>query len=298
MAGSIRASATSRPQPQPEPSRLRLILRRLGRHYQGLIGAAIILAVILTAILAPVIATHAPDQVDVAARLSPPSVAHYFGTDNLGRDIFSRVVYGSRISILAGFVATSIAVTAGTCLGLLSGYLGGYVDHVMMRLVDAFMAFPGLVLMIGFAAVFGPGLVNAMVAIGMTSIPGFTRLVRGQVLAIRERDFVESARATGATAGRIAWRHVLPNILPPIIVWASLGVAGAILAEAGLSFLGLGTQPPTASWGSMVNQGNSFLSRAPWMAVFPGAAIFLTVLGANLLGDALRDAWDPRLRGY
>lgn len=272
-------------------------LRRLRRHYQGVIGLAIVLLVMLAALLAPVIATHDPEEVDVQKRLQGPSVTHLFGTDNLGRDVFSRVVYGSRISILAGFVATSIAVTAGTTLGILAGYMGGKVDHTLMRLMDAFMAFPGLVLMIGFAAVFGPGLTNAMIAIGITGTPGFTRLVRGQVLAIRSRDFVEAARATGATGPRIAVRHVLPNILAPIIVWASLGVAGAILAEAGLSFLGLGTQPPTPSWGSMVNQGNSFLSRAPWIAIFPGAAIFLTVLGANLLGDALRDAWDPRLRG-
>lgn len=281
---------------EPLP-RWRQILQRMRRHYQGVFGATIILLVLFTAIFAPILATHDPENVDVENRLAAPSAVHYMGTDNLGRDVFSRVIYGSRISIMAGFVATSISVVAGTILGIVAGFLGGWVDQLLMRLMDAFMAFPGLVLMIGFAAVFGPSLSNAMIAIGITNTPGFTRLVRSQVLAIRARDFVEAAKATGATNGRIAVRHVLPNILPSIIVWGSLGVAGAILAEAGLSFLGLGTQPPTPSWGSMVNLGNSFLSRAPWIAVFPGAAIFLTVIGANLLGDALRDAWDPRLRG-
>lgn len=273
------------------------VARRIRKHYQGVFGIAVILLVILTAIFAPAISTHEPDAVDVEARLMPPSSEHYLGTDNLGRDVFSRLIYGSRISILAGFVATSISVVAGSILGMIAGYFGGRVDQILMRLTDAFMAFPGLVLMIGFAAVLGPGLTNAMIAIGITAAPGFSRLVRSQVLALKARDFIEAARATGATNFRILARHILPNVLASIIVWASLGVAGAILAEAGLSFLGLGTQPPTPSWGSMVNQGNTFLSRAPWIAMFPGMAIFLTVLGANLLGDALRDAWDPRLRG-
>lgn len=273
------------------------VLRRLGRHYQGVIGAVIVLGVVVMAIFAPVIATHDPEVLGIDERLQAPSSDHYFGTDNLGRDVFSRLVYGSRVSILAGFLATFISVTMGTILGLIAGYGGGYIDHIVMRLMDAFMAFPGLILMIGFTAVFGPSLTNAMIAIGITGTPGFTRLVRGQVLSVRSRDFVIAAQATGSPEVRIARKHVLPNIMAPIIVWASLGVAGAILAEAGLSFLGLGTQPPTPSWGSMVNQGNAFLSNAPWIAVFPGGAIFLAVLGANLLGDALRDAWDPRLRG-
>jgi peptide/nickel transport system permease protein len=273
------------------------VLVRLTRHPQGIIGLMILSVVTVSAIFAPWIATHDPNVLDVPMRMLPPSGDHIFGTDHLGRDIFSRVVYGARISILAGFVATSIAVVFGTFFGILAGYLEGRVDHWIMRITDAVLAFPELVLLIAFAAVFGPGLTMAMVAIGIAAIPVFTRLVRGQVLSVRGREYIEASRSLGSSHPRLALLHILPNILPAIIVWASLLVGGAILAEAGLSFLGLGTQPPTPSWGSMVNQGNQYLRLAPWMALYPGAAIFLTVLGANLLGDALRDIGDPRMRG-
>jgi peptide/nickel transport system permease protein len=266
-------------------------------HPQGLLGGTIVLAVLLSAIFAFVIAPHDPNIINVPMRLQPPSQEHLFGTDHLGRDVFSRVVYGSRASVLAGFVATSIAVVFGTLFGVLAGYIGGRIDSVIMRVTDALLAFPSLVLMIAFAAVFGAGLGWAMVAIGISSIPNFIRLVRGQVLSVRAREYVEASRGLGANHMRITSHHILPNIVAPIIVWASLTVGGAILAESGLSFLGLGTQPPTASWGSMVNQGNQYLRMAPWIAIFPGAAIFLTVIGANLLGDALRDLGDPRMRG-
>jgi len=250
---------------------------------------------IICAIFAPVLAPYDPYQISVSSRHSPPSLEHWFGTDHLGRDVLSRVIYGSRASVLAGFVATSIALGFGTVLGLLAGYLEGWVDNLIMRVTDAVLAFPGLVLMIAFAAVFGAGLGWAMVAIGISSIPSFVRLVRGQVLAVRAREYVEASRSLGANHIRIAARHILPNIAAPIIVYTSLSVGGAILAESGLSFLGLGTQPPTASWGSMVSQGNQYLRLAPWSAIFPGAAIFLAVIGVNLLGDAVRDIGDPRM---
>lgn len=266
-------------------------------HPQGSLGAIVVLAVLISAVFAFAIAPYDPNIINVPMRLQPPSGEHLFGTDHLGRDVFSRVIFGSRASVLAGFVATSIAVVFGTLFGVLAGYLGGRVDSIIMRVTDALLAFPSLVLMIAFAAVFGSGLGWAMVAIGISSIPNFVRLVRGQVLSVRTREYVEASRGLGANHMRITSHHILPNILAPIIVWASLTVGGAILAESGLSFLGLGTQPPTASWGSMVSQGNQYLRLAPWIAIFPGAAIFFTVIGANLLGDALRDLGDPRMRG-
>lgn len=275
----------------------RTLLNRFLTHPQGIIGLTILSLVAFSAVFAPWIATHDPTVLSMPMRMQPSSGEHLFDTDHLGRDVFSRVVYGSRVSMLAGFVATSIAARFGTIFGPIAGYLEGRFDHVIMRVTDALLAFPELVLLITFAAVFGPGLTMAMVAIGIAGIPVFTRLVRGQVLSIRGREYVEATRSLGSSHLRIAGRHVLPNVLPPIIVWSSLLVGGAILAEAGLSFLGLGVQPPTPSWGSMVNQGNQYLRLAPWMSLFPGAAIFFTVLGANLMGDALRDLGDPRMRG-
>ncbi len=275
----------------------RTLLRRLIKHPQGVIGMTILSLVVFAALFAPLIAPHDPTVLNMSVRMQPPSTEHVFGTDHLGRDVFSRVVYGSRVSILAGFVATTIAAVFGTMFGLLAGYLEGRFDHVIMRVTDALLAFPELVLLIAFATIFGPGLTMAMVAIGIAGIPVFTRLVRGQVLSIRGREYVEATRSLGSSHVRIASLHVLPNVLPAIIVWSSLLVGGAILAEAGLSFLGLGVQPPTPSWGSMVNQGNQYLRLAPWMSLFPGAAIFFTVLGANLMGDAMRDLGDPRMRG-
>ncbi len=282
---------------QARPPRRTSLWSKFIRHPQGVIGATILLGVVVAALFAPWIAPHDPSVISAANRMQPPSAEHWFGTDHLGRDVYSRVIYGSRVSILAGFVASSIATVFGTLLGLMAGYLEGRFDHVIMRVTDALLAFPDLVLLIAFAAVFGPGLTMAMVAIGIAGIPVFTRLVRGQVLAIRGREYVEATRGLGAGHARIAGRHILPNVLPAIIVWTSLLVGGAILAESGLSFLGLGVQPPAPSWGSMVNQGNQFLRLAPWMSLFPGAAIFLAVLGANLLGDAMRDLGDPRMRG-
>lgn len=271
-------------------------LKRLFRHPQGVLGGIVIVVVAGSAAFAPFLAPYDPNVMDVPSRLQAPSLKHLFGTDHLGRDVLSRVIFGSRASVLAGFVATAIAVVFGTLFGMLAGYLEGWVDNVIMRITDALLAFPSLVLMIAFSAVFGAGLGWAMVAIGISSIPNFVRLVRGQILSIRTREFVEACRSIGANHTRVAIGHILPNIIAPIIIWSSLTIGGAILAESGLSFLGLGTQPPTASWGSMVNQGNQYLRLAPWGAIFPGAAIFLTVIGVNLFGDALRDLGDSRMR--
>lgn len=294
----LHVKSTSSPQEKPVWLVALITLGKgILKHPQGLIGGSIIAIVILSSIFAPLITPYNPDVINVPMRFQAPSARHFFGTDHLGRDVFSRVVYGSRASVLAGFVATGIAVVFGTFFGIVAGYVQGLTDSIIMRITDALLAFPSLVLMIAFAAVFGAGLGWAMVAIGIASIPGFVRLVRGQVLSIRAREYVEASRGLGANHLRITSKHIFPNIVAPIVVWSSLTVGGAILAESGLSFLGLGTQPPTASWGSMVNQGNQYLRLAPWIAIFPGAAIFFTVIGANLFGDALRDIGDPRMRG-
>jgi peptide/nickel transport system permease protein len=224
----------------------------------------------------------------------PPSALHFFGTDELGRDVLARLIWGTRASLMAGLVSVSIAVTVAVPLGLVSGYLGGAVDALLMRVVDAMLAIPFLVLAIALAAFLGPSLTNAMIAIGVVQTPIFTRLTRAQTLAVKHEDYIEAARAVGNPHRRILLRHILPNILAPILVQATLAIAAAIIAEASLSFLGLGQQPPAPSWGSMLNTASHFLSQAPWMAVSPGLAIFSLVLSFNLLGDGLRDALDPR----
>lgn len=261
------------------------------------IGVLVIFLLILSAILAPLIAPHSPtDQSLMDARMSP-NTTHWLGTDNLGRDTFSRVVYGSRVSLQVGIIAVGISLIVGTSLGLVAGYAGvSLVDSVIMRFMDALLAFPALVLALAITAALGPSLTNVMIAVGIVGIPIYARLVRGQVLSVRQREYVEAARTIGAPGSRIMVRHILPNVTAPLIVQASIGVAVAIIAEASLSFLGLGVQPPTPSWGGMISVGKDWLKQAPWMSFAPGFAIFVTVLAFNFVGDALRDALDPHLQ--
>jgi peptide/nickel transport system permease protein len=272
----------------------RLALRRLMRRRAALIGLLVVVFFVVLAVAAPLVAPHDPLATDWRAVRKPPSASHFFGTDELGRDVLARVIWGARASLMAGLVSVSIAVAVAVPLGLVSGYLGGVVDGLVMRIIDAMLAIPFLVLAIALAAFLGPNLTNAMIAIGVVQTPIFTRLTRGQALAVKHEDYIEAARAVGNPDRRILLRHILPNILAPILVQATLAIAAAIIAEASLSFLGLGQQPPAPSWGSMLNTATRFLSQAPWMAVWPGLAIFSLVLSFNLLGDGLRDALDPR----
>jgi peptide/nickel transport system permease protein len=269
-------------------------LERFRRNRLAVVGFALIAVFVLIAVFASVISPFDPIQQNYDQLLQPPSIRHWFGTDNLGRDVLSRVIYGTRVSLTAGVVAVALAALIGVSLGLLAGFLGGVTDNIIMRLIDAMLAFPFLVLAISLAAILGPSLQNAMLAIAVVSIPVFARVTRGQVLSERERDYVQAAKALGANDPRIMLQHVLPNIAGPIIIQCTLSIAGAILAESSLSFLGLGVQPPTPSWGEMLNVARGYLRDAPWTAIAPGVLIFIAVLAFNLLGDGLRDALDPR----
>ena len=271
------------------------MLRRAARARLAPLGAAVLLVALAVALFAPLVAPYDPLKQDLGNTLAPPGRAHLLGTDNVGRDVLSRVIWGTRVSLLAGFVSVAMAALAGGLLGLLAGYAGGRIDGLVMRLMDAVLSFPPLVLALALGAVLGAGLGGVLIALAVVYTPTFARLMRGQVLAIRTREYVEAARALGAADWSIAWRHVLPNVATPLVVQASLSVAYAILAEAALSFLGLGIQPPAASWGSMINAGRGYLQQAPWIVFGPGSALFVTVLGLNFVGDAIRDALDPRL---
>jgi peptide/nickel transport system permease protein len=272
------------------------VLRRLWHRRGAMLGLGIIVAFVAIAVAAPWIAPHDPLQTSWSAVRKPPSATHLFGTDEIGRDILSRVMWGARASLLAGLVSVGISLSLGVPVGLLAGYAGSWVDALISRMTDAMLACPFLILAIALAAFLGPSLTNAMIAIGVTATPVFIRLTRAQVLAVKVEDYVEAARAVGNSHFRIAWRHVLPNVLAPIIVQSTLAIAAAVIAEASLSFLGLGQQPPAPSWGSMLNTAKNYIDNAPWMAVSPGLSIFLLVLSFNLLGDGIRDALDPRHR--
>lgn len=266
------------------------------RHALLLIGAAIVGVMSLGAVFAPWIAPFDPNFINVDALLQPPSTLHLMGTDALGRDVFSRTLFGGRVSLWVGFVAVGIATSIGLVLGLVSGYFGRIVDEIIMRGVDVMLCFPSFFLILAVIAFLEPSLTNIMVVIGLTGWMGVARLVRAETLSIRERDYVQAARAAGAGSPRILFRHILPNAIGPVLVSATLGVAGAILTESSLSFLGLGVQPPDASWGNMLLEGKEVLGIAWWLSVFPGLAILFTVLGYNLLGESLRDWLDPRLK--
>ncbi|MGO4675763.1 ABC transporter permease [Bosea sp. 2YAB26] len=272
------------------------VWRRLSKRKSALVGLAVVLLMVFVAVFAPLLAPYDPAAQSWTAVRKAPSAAHWFGTDEAGRDMLSRIIWGARASLLAGLTSVGIAMAIGVPLGLAAGFLGGLVDGLISRFTDAMLACPFLILAIALAAFLGPSLTNAMLAIGITAMPLFIRLTRGQVLSIKAEDYVEAASAVGNPQWRIAVRHILPNILPQLMVQATLTIAAAIIAEASMSFLGLGLQPPAPSWGSMLNSAQRFLSNAPWMALWPGIAIFATVLSFNLLGDGLRDALDPRAR--
>lgn len=270
--------------------------RQLRRRRLAMVGLVVVLGFVLLALAAPWVSPHDPIATSWGAIRKPPSAAHWFGTDEIGRDVLSRVVWGARASLLAGVVSVSISLLFGVPIGMLAGFLGGTVDVLISRITDAFLACPFLILAIALAAFLGPSLTNAMIAIGISATPIFVRLTRAQVLHVKVEAYVEAARALGNPPWRIAARHVLPNATAPLIVQATLAIAGAVIAEASLSFLGLGQQPPAPSWGSMLNTAKNYVDQAPWMAIWPGLAIFALVLAFNLLGDGLRDALDPRQR--
>ena len=271
-------------------------LRRLLRRRGALIGLALIVFFLLLAVAAPYLAPDDPLKTNFLLVRKPPSGLHLFGTDEIGRDVLSRVIWGARATLLAGLVSVTIAIGLGVPLGLVAGYVGRWFDMLISRLSDAMLACPPLILAIALAYTLGPSLSSAMIAIGVTYTPIFVRLTRAQILAVKVEDYIEAARAVGNSHLRIAVRHVLPNVIPPLLVQATVSIATAIIAEASLSFLGLGQQPPAPSWGSMLNVAKNYIDNAPWMAVWPGLSIFLVVMSFNLLGDGLRDALDPRHR--
>lgn len=272
--------------------------QRFRRHKLAVVGLAVLIIIAVASVFAPLLTIHGPNAVDLTAYRTPPSADHWFGTDSAGRDVFSRLLHAGRVSLAVGVVAVGIYVAIGTLLGGLAGYFGGWVDHLVMRLADMVLSFPSIIVIITIVSLVGPSIVNVMVVIGLMGWPPIARLVRGEFLTLREREFVLASIATGATSPRIIARHVLPNALTPVIVNATFGMASAILLEAGLSFLGLGVQPPTASWGNMLNGAQSItvLEQMPWLWVPPGLMIVLAVLCINFVGDGLRDALDPRSR--
>lgn len=289
-------NTTSDAKARPEATYLQMVWRRFKRHKLAVVSLVVLCLLYLMAICAPLLATHDYKAVNPHMRLAPPSKEHWFGLDDVGRDIYSRIMHGSRISLSVGFVAAGFAVLVGTVVGAVAGYFGGVVDDVLMRITEIFMAFPTFFLLITVAALLPRSIFNIMLVIGLTSWPGLARMVRAEFLSLREQDFTEAARAIGASDRRIIFRHILPNAMAPIIVSASLRIGGAILTESGLSFLGLGVQEPYPSWGNILNRGRNFLRHAPWITIAPGIFIFITVLCFNFIGDGLRDALDPRLK--
>ncbi len=274
----------------------RIALRMLIRNKTAMTGLAVLIILASLAVIAPTIAPYDPDEVDILHQLEPPSPVHLLGTDLYGRDILSRIFFGGRITLVVGLISVAIAAFIGIILGLISGYYGGIADSLIMRFVDILLSFPRVLLALTIVGMLGPGLLNVMIAVGIAGITGYARLVRGTVLSTREEVYVEAARAIGCPDMKILFRHILPNVVGPVIVLATLDVASAVLAASSLSFLGLGVQPPTAEWGYMLNEGRNYLRSAPWITFFPGMTIMISVLSINMLGDGLRDALDPRLK--
>ncbi|HDP98927.1 MAG TPA: ABC transporter permease [bacterium] len=274
---------------------LKIFLTHYAKNKLSVAAAIVILLFSGAAIFCPLITPYDPDEIDLAQIYQPPSAEHLFGTDMNGRDVFTRVLYGARISMSVGFISSGLAGLIGVLIGALAGFFGGRIDNLLMRLVDLILCIPSFFLLLMVIAMLEPNIYNVMIVIALTSWPGLARMVRAEVLSVRERDFVQAAIALGIGRWRIIWRHIIPNVMAPVFVAITLGVAAAILVESGLSFLGLGVQPPTPSWGNILAQGRSVMQFAWWMTVFPGLAIFITVLGYNLIGEGLRDALDPRL---
>jgi peptide/nickel transport system permease protein len=273
-----------------------LVWRSFRRHPAGMIGSVVTLALIAIAVVGPRFTRYDPDELIMTALMAPPSVEHPLGTDQFGRDILTRIVHGARYSLRIGLISVAIGAAIGGAAGLIAGYFGRWADGLIMRLIDVQLAFPSILLAMGIVSVLGPSLENAMIAVGISSIPGYTRVMRSSVLTAKELSYVEAAHSLGCRHIRIMFRHILPNVVAPMIVMGTLGVANAILTASGLSFIGLGAQPPTPEWGAMLNDGRQYLTKAWWIATFPGLAIMLAVLAINMIGDGLRDALDPRLR--
>jgi peptide/nickel transport system permease protein len=296
---SLRSAAPARPVarlPAAPRSPAMIAARRLLRSKGGLLGLGIVLGLVLLAIFAPLLSPYDPVGLSVKDASQPPSLAHPAGTDRFGRDILTRIMFGARISLRVGLLSVSIAGVCGSLLGLMAGYFGGWVDAVITLLINILLGLPGILLALVILAALGPGLENVMIAVGISAIPGYARLIRGNTLVVKEQDFVQAARALGAPHWRIMLTHILPNVMAPIVVLSTLGVASAILVGASVSYLGLGAKPPTPEWGVMINDGRNHLRQAWWLSTMPGLAIMVTVIGLNLLGDALRDALDPRLK--
>ncbi len=275
----------------------RLVWRRFVRHYGAIVGLVIVSFIALMGIAAPILFPGGCNQMQLTQRLLPPGPGHWFGTDTFGRDLLVRVVYGSRVSLVVGVVSVAIGAGLGGILGAVAGYAGSWADNIIMRIMDAMCAFPAVLLAMALVSILGTGLLNLMLAIGLVTVPSFARIVRGSVIQVRSREYVEAAQAIGASDMRILWRHIIPNALSPLVVTASLQIASAILAASSLSFLGLGIQPPTPEWGAMLAESRGYMVRAPWLSICPGLAIALTVMGFNLVGDGLRDALDPKDKG-
>jgi peptide/nickel transport system permease protein len=283
--------------PSGRVANARASLSRFFRDPKATVAIAILAMFIILAIGAPLIAPEGENDQDYSNPLASPSLEHPMGTDRLGRDVLSRIIYGARVSVTVGLIAVGLAAVIGVPLGLISGYFGGWGDEILMRFVDAWIAFPGLILLLAIVSILGGGVVNVMVAIGLSSFPVYARLIRSQTLSVKQRDFVLAARSLGASGPRLVIQHILPNTIQPVIVQASLLVGAAVLAEAGLSFLGIGINPPQATWGVIIQEGFPVIRINPWPAVMPGIAIVLFALSTNFLGDRLRDVLDPRLRG-
>jgi len=294
---SSRPSATSSTIDVPAPAKRRRdnrVWRRLRRNRRALFGFVVLLIIVIAALLAEIVSPYDPNAQDLRSRLQGPTAEHWLGTDQFGRDVLSRMIYGGRISLQVGFVSVGIALIIGGGMGLVGGYYSGRIDTVLMAFVDVLLALPAFLLALAIIAALGPGLINVMIAVGIANIPAFARITRSSVITVREQDFVAAARAAGAKDGRVMIRHIIPNALSPVIVQVTLSLAGAILSAAGLSFLGLGAQPPTPEWGSMLSSARPFIREAHWAVTFPGLAIVITVLSLNFVGDGLRDALDPR----